>query len=55
MKPTFFNKNSRKTLVFMRDKEVKYANVLSNRKPITMIVRLTGNNRATICSSMVSF
>ena len=56
MKLTFvFNMDNGKTLAFIGDKEVKYADVVSGGEPITMMVRITGGKNSMICPPMLIF
>lgn len=50
-----FNLDNGKTLAFIGDREVRYADVVSGGQPITMMVRLTGGKNATICPPMLVF
>lgn len=50
-----FNMDNGKTLAFIGDKEVKYADVVSGGEPITMMVRLTGGKNASIQPPMIVF
>ena len=50
-----FNMDNGKTLAFIGDKEVKYADVVSGGEPITMMVRITGGKNSMICPPMLIF
>lgn len=50
-----FNLDNGKTLAFIGDREVRYADVVSGGQPITMMVRITGGKHATICPPMIVF
>jgi hypothetical protein len=49
------NMDNGKTLGFRGDNDVKYANVVSGRMGMTMLVRLTGGPGATICAPFMMF
>lgn len=50
-----FNMDNGKTLGFVGDKHVKYADVVSGGEPITLMVRLSGGRDATIHPPMLIF
>lgn len=50
-----FNMDNGRTLGFIGDNDVKYADVVSGGEPITMVVRLTGGVNASIQPTMLIF
>lgn len=50
-----FNMDNGRTLGFIGDNDIKYADVVSGGEPITMMVRISGGRRAAIHPPMIIF
>lgn len=50
-----FNMDNGKTLAFIGDKDIRYADLVSSDEPITMMVLIKGGKNATSCPPILIF